>query len=256
MTGSILKAMTVASLLTVMMTVFLPVPAMSAASFILSGQVTDIGGKPVAGAEIFAYDSAVIRRPADFISARTAVDGRYSLTLPSRKFWVVARVRSGEKFGPLLPGDRHSGEPLVVEPDDTKDVQQDFTVVDIREAVRQKQKVRADFRLMTGRILDQDGRPVSGVYAFAGTAQKVKGIPEYISAWTGANGEYALYLPPGHYFLGVGKEFPLPTGTGSELELTLEQNKQPLTRDITVKRGPLPESEQTTEKILPEIPDN
>lgn len=254
--SSVLKAMTVTSIMIVMMTVLLPATAMSGASFILNGQVTDIGGKPVAGAEIFAYDSSVIRRPADFISARTAADGRYSLTLPLQKFWVVARVRSGEKFGPLLPGDRHSGEPLVVEPDDAKVVQQDFTVVDIREAVRQKQKVRADFRLMTGRILDQDGRPVSGVYAFAGTAQKVKCIPEYISAWTGANGEYALYLPPGHYFLGVGKEFPLSTGTGSELELTLEQNKQPLARDITIKRGPLPESEQTTEKILPDISDN
>jgi len=230
---------------------FLSAPAMGAASFVLTGQVTDIDGKPVAGAEIFAYDSAVIRRPADFISARTAADGRYSLTLPRQKFWVVARVRSGEKFGPLLPGDRHSGEPLVVEPDDGKDVQQDFTVVDIREAVRQKQKVRSDYRLVSGRVLDQDKKPVSDVYVFANTTQKAKDIPEYISAWTGTNGEYTLYLPPGHYFLGVGTDFPLPTGTGGVSELVLGQDKQPLARDIAIKREPLPESGQAPEKILP-----
>src|SRR6185369_16598369 len=156
------------------------------------------------------------------ISARTGEDGRYRLTLPRRKYWAMARVRSGEKFGPLLPGDRHSGEPLILEPDETGDLQQDFTVVDIREAVRQKQKIRADILPVTGRIMDQNGKPVRDAYVFAIAERTVRGVPEYVSAWTGESGEYSLYLPPGRYFLGASWIFPPRPGAEGSRDLLLE----------------------------------
>ena len=195
-------------------------------SYVLTGLITDIDGKPVAGAEVFVYDSAAIRRPADFISARSGVDGRFRMVLPRQKNWAVARVRSGEKFGPLLPGDRHSGEPQILEPDETGELQQDFTVVDIREAVRQKQKIRADFVPVTGQVVDQNSKPVQNVYVFASKDRVVRGVPEYISAWTGTAGDYVLYLPPGRYFVGTSGVFPPLPGTVVNRELILDPEKK------------------------------
>lgn len=211
---------------------FLPEPVSALETFVLSGRIIDIDGKPVAGAEIFAYDSAAIRRPADFISARTAQDGRYSLTLPRRKFWVAARVRSGDKFGPLLPGDRHSGEAQLLEPDETGELRQDFTVVNILEAVRQKQIIRTDYQRVTGRILDRQGNPARDHYVFASPERIVRGVPEYVSAWSDESGSYALYLPPGRFYLGASAIFPTPEGGSADGEIVVETGKNAVAIDI------------------------
>lgn len=213
---------------------FLPKPVSALETFTLTGQILDIDAKPVTGAELFVYDSAVIRRPADFISARSGKDGRFSLVLPRQKYWAVARVRSSDKFGPLLPGDRHSGEPLILEPDETAELIQDFTVVDIREAVRQKQKIRSDFLSVTGHVVDQYGKPVRDAYAFALSEQAVRGVPDYVSAWTVENGEYTIYLPPGRYFLGVSKKFPPVPGTAAKQELLLTSGKSNKVQDLLI----------------------
>lgn len=216
----------------VLLNIFSPLAAAALETFVLTGRIMDIDSKPVAGAELFVYDSAVTRRPADFISARSGQDGRYSLTLPRQKFWAVARVRSGDKFGPLLPDDRHSGEALLIETDDAVTLRQDFTVVNIREAVRQKQKVRSDYQYITGRILDQNGKPASNSYVFALAAQIVNGIPEYISAWSDDSGKYTLYLPPGRYFLGASTIFPPPPGTATSRSQAVASGHNAVAIDI------------------------
>jgi hypothetical protein len=78
---------------------------------LLKGTVFDIKAVPVEGAEIFIYDSTDVRRPADFISAGTGKDGSFQMDLPAGIYWAVARIRSGDQFGPLMPGDKHSGDP-------------------------------------------------------------------------------------------------------------------------------------------------
>ncbi len=234
------RHISLALLLLVLLSIFIPTTGSSSETFVLTGQIMDIDGKPVTGAELFVYDSAIIRRPADFISARTGQDGRYSLILPRQKFWAVARVRSGDKFGPLLPGDRHSGEALLLEPDDNAKLQQDFTVVNILEAVRQKQKVRTDHQNVTGKILDQHGKPVVNAYVFAQTDRIVRGVPEYISAWSDESGIYSLYLPSGSYFLGASVIFPPVPGSAAKLELLLESVKKAFVQDIIIDQKQLP----------------
>lgn len=215
-----------------MLGILSPTAGTALETFVLSGRILDIDANPVTGAELFVYDSATIRRPADFITARTGQDGRFSLTLPRQKFWAVARVRSGDKFGPLLPMDRHSGEALLLEPDDTGKLQQDFTVVNIREAARQKQKIRTDYQNVIGRILDQQGKPARNAYVFAHPEQTVRGVPEYISAWSDESGTYNLYLPPGRFYLGASTTFPPTPGSRTTRELVVGTGKNAVAIDI------------------------
>jgi hypothetical protein len=183
-------------------------PATAEEKSIFNGRVMDIEEKPVEGAEIFIYDSPDVKRPADFISARTDKEGRFQMVLPIGKYWAVARLRSGEKYGPLMPGDKHSGEPVEIELAPDKEIKKDFIVADIREAVRTKQKIRKDYIKIKGRILDKNGFPVKMVYAIADKNRVITEIPDYISAWTDNDGNYTLYLPRGKYYIGYATVFP------------------------------------------------
>lgn len=177
-------------------------------AFVLSGTIKDGDGKPQEGAEVFAYDSPLIRRPADFISSKTAKDGRFSIKLPERQYWVVARVRGGDKFGPLMPGDKHSGEPVEVEPPHEGEARMDFTVTDIREAAQSRRKTREDYVRVSGRILTMKGTAATDAYVYALPHDQQAGVPPFISSWSNERGEYVLFLPPGSYRIGAAMEFP------------------------------------------------
>lgn len=218
---------------------WLAFPSMSVAAgdFLFTGTVTDGAGKPVTDAEIFVYDSAAIRRPADFITPRTGRDGIFKIRLPQGKYWAVARVRKGDKFGPLLPGDRHSGEPAVVEPGNDAEVSLDFTVADIREAAQSRKKTREDYVRLTGRVLDHDGKPVAGAYVFATEGASGDGIPPYISRWTDEWGEYVLFLPAGKYAVRPAREFPPEPKTEGTEAVSVEVAKKETTLDVVMGNG-------------------
>ena len=202
---------------------------------VLRGHVTDADGNAVMGAEIFVYDSPDRRRPADFISARTGFDGSFSVTVPAGTYWVVARLRSVEKFGPLLPGDKHSGEPVEIAIAAGELYEQDFTVIDIREAARLVQNKREDYIKLRGRIIDGKGEPVRMFYAIAHSEGKVTGVPDYLSGWTDSRGSYTLYLLPGTYYIGYAAQFPPRSGYGIVGKIDIETSKE--NYDITVNAG-------------------
>jgi hypothetical protein len=190
--------------------VFLILSTTSAAEdkSIFKGRALDIDGKAVENAQVFIYDSPDTRRLADFISAKTDKEGRFHIVLPSGKYWAVARLKKGEIYGPLMPGDKHSGEPVEIELAPNIELARDFAVMDIREAARIRQKIREDYIRLSGKIINEKGLPVEMAYAFASKDKKVSGVPDYISAWTDDEGDYTLYLLPGTYYIGVATEFP------------------------------------------------
>lgn len=192
---------------------------------VLTGQVFDIKGNTVEGAEIFVYGTFDTRRPADFISARTDDEGRFQMNLPLNTYWVVARTRQGEKYGPLMPGDRHSGEPVEIELDHAGEFIQDFSVMDIIDAARLMKKIREDYFKISGRVVDREGIPVRDVYVFANREMGMKEIPDYISGWTDAQGAYTIYVPAGNYFLGEAFEFPVAAENRVLIGLTLNDEK-------------------------------
>ncbi len=175
---------------------------------VLKGRISDVEGRAIEGARLFVYDSPAVRRPADFICGLTGKDGLFRLVLPPGKYWAVARIKKTEGYGPLMPGDKHSGEPAEIDLAAGREVNQDFIVADIREVRRIKTKDREGPVKITGRVLDEKGSPVAKGYAVANRTEKISGIPDYVSAWVDAEGRYALYLPPGKYYLGIAATFP------------------------------------------------
>jgi hypothetical protein len=200
----------------------------------LNAKISDIDARPLEGAKLFLYDSPNVRRPADFISSQSDRTGRVRIVLPPGRYWVVARYKADGKYGPLLPGDKHSGEPLEVEVTGSE-VAADFVVADIREIGQKKRAGATDAVHLKGRVLDATGAPVAQAYVHVSGTREFSEFPEYLSAWTGEDGEYEVYLPAtGTYFVGASRRFPLPEAGRGLVPLVVEPGKIDIALDINL----------------------
>ncbi len=182
--------------------------ALAADKGILMGKIYDVEGRPVKGANVFVYNSPDVRRPADFISGHTDDSGVYSVVLPPGKYWVVARLKRSGGYGPLMPGDKHSGDPQDIDLTKGGTVETDFKIADIKEAALMRARKRENCIKITGRITDEKGAPLKAAYAFAGKDRRISGIPAYLSAWADGEGRFTLYVPRGKYYIGAATAFP------------------------------------------------
>lgn len=191
----------------------------------LSGRVVDVSQNPVPGVEVFVYSHSNIRRPADYISPATNQKGEYRITLPPGTYWTVARLRRGEqRFGPLLPGDKHSGAPVEIELAPGENAEEDFVIADLEETSKLSVKLDTSFVKIEGVLLTAEGSPVQSAYAFANRNEAMKKIPDFVSAWTDSSGGYMLFLPPGTYYLGSAVEFPPGVQSGKFKKVIVDSN--------------------------------
>ncbi|NTV13372.1 MAG: carboxypeptidase regulatory-like domain-containing protein [Desulfobulbaceae bacterium] len=217
-----------------------------AGPLLFQGRILDAGGQPVSGAEVYVFNSANVKRPADFISEKSGGDGRYQLVLPPGHYWTMAVQRQGTaRVGPLGPNDRFSGEPLAFEGGSDKHLDHDFTVISLKEAALRSHKRNEDLLKVTGRILDPAGLPVAGAYALADPSQQTE-LPLYLSTWTEADGVYTLYLPKGKIFLGAAKVFPLASAYHFEREAEFDADV--VGADLVVPPGASPVVPPVTEE--------
>jgi len=186
----------------------LPAQAAAEESSVLKGKILDVEGRPVKGASVFIYRSAEVKRPADFISSQTGEDGTFRMVLPPGKYRALARLKKVEGYGPLMPGDKHSGEPKEIELSPAAKLNIDFTIADLKEASLLSGKFREDYVTITGKITDEAGQPVSQAYVIAHRSKKVQGIPDFISAWTNEDGCYSLRIPRGSFYMDAARVFP------------------------------------------------
>jgi hypothetical protein len=178
----------------------------------IKAKIVDINGKPAEGVKIFLYDSNNVRKPADFISNPSDKNGQVVLKVPAGKYWAVARIKKDVSYGPLMPGDKHSGEPVELECSENMDTELGFEVADILDVGQKKRTNTADFIRLWGRVVDSEGKPLADVYVFAHSSEDIEFVPEYISAWTDESGNYIVYLPSkGSYFVGSSRQFPPKT---------------------------------------------
>jgi len=200
---------------------------------VLKATICDIDGKPAEGVKIFLYESTNVRKPADFISAQSDKNGRVVIMLPPGKFWAVARFKKDALYGPLMPGDKHSGEPVEVECSDLSETDVGFVIADIREVGQKKRTGSADTIKLSGRVIDKEGVPVANAYVFANKTKDIELIPEYLSAWTDEGGNYTLYLPAGgSFFVGSASKFPPLSKLTALREVTPEAGKLEIVTDI------------------------
>jgi hypothetical protein len=200
---------------------------------VLKGQVTDAEGNGVEGAMVFVYDSPRVRRPGDFISGHTDKDGMYSMTILPGRYWAVARLRRSGDYGPLMPGDKHSGDPVEIELEPGSETDMDFTITDLQEAVEIRKEERERPVRITGRIINEKGLPVRNTYAIASTHKNVTGIPDYLSPWVDGEGQFTLYVPAGKYFIGAALSFPPDHNYFMDEEIDFDENRNDL--DIVIK---------------------
>lgn len=224
----------IANLFLAFLVMMLPAVSFAAPTAFLSGSILGVAGEPVAEAEVFLYRTANIRRPADFISAKSNLQGKYRLELPVGTYWAVARVRKGEIYGPLDLGYRHSGEPVQVSIGDEPEVLLDFTVADLREQAQKRPKTDTDLIAVSGRIIDVDSKGVPLAYAYARVDPLQSTLPAYMSAWSDSEGRFTLLLPPGNYRLGTARAFPPEERPVRLRDIQVDARKLPVATDLTM----------------------
>jgi hypothetical protein len=161
----------------------------------------------VAGAEVFLYRTADTRRSGDFVSPRTGGDGAYRLVVPPGAYWAVARVRSGERPGPVSSGDRHSGLPESIEGVAGLERTLDLVVASLVEAAESMRKTRPDIVTIEGRVVSGSS-PLAGRYMAAAPCGTRPAIPPFLSAWTGPDGRFRLFVSKGCHDLALATTFP------------------------------------------------
>ena len=194
-------------------------------SGVLKGRITDAAGRPAEGVVVSLYNSPDTKRVAEFISAPTEKDGRYRVDASPGNYWVVARLKKTRVDGPLMPGDKHSGEPVEAEVAPGGEITMDFTVADLKEAAKVRTKEGEGLVRISGRIIDEKGAPVKEAYAIANKNGKTSGIPDYLSAWVDREGRYILHLPKGRYSIGGAVMFPPGKDYFVKGEMTVEADR-------------------------------
>jgi hypothetical protein len=208
--------------------------AFAAETHLLKSRVSGIDGRPMVGAKLFLYDSPNVRRPADFISSLSDHAGQVQIVLPPGKYWVVARFKSDGKYGPLMPGDKHSGEPLEVDVT-SGGAEADFVIADIRELSQKKRAGATDALRLKGRILDTQGAPVAQACVIANRSKEFSELPDFISAWTGDDGIYEVYLPPGAlYYVSASRQFPPVPSEKTPKPVVVDTGKIDIAIDINL----------------------
>ncbi|MDO9079894.1 MAG: hypothetical protein Q7U44_03770 [Desulfuromonadales bacterium] len=180
--------------------------------------------QPVANAFVYVYSekSAGLIGPSYGEAVRSAADGTFTIPLPAGNFYLAARKRAdGARSGDVAVGDLNglwSGNPLTLNPGKTIDLG-DFSVSIVKAESRKERLEQGKFAptdtTLRGRMVDQDGKAVGGVYAFAYLDSRMVGKPVYISAATGDDGRFELRLSDGGtYYIGARSTFGGPLEPG------------------------------------------
>lgn len=212
-----------------------PAMALSEESVVYKGKISDVSGQSVQGANVYVYSSPDVRKPADFMSSASEESGLFRMVLPPGKYWAVARLKRAEGYGPLMRGDKHSGEPVEIELSAGRETDMDFVVADLGDAIEaRKVKARVGEGLVriSGRIIDEKGEPVTHAYAFANINEKLSRIPDYLSVWVDRDGRYTLYIPRGTYYVGGAVSFPMDSDEISWAKMTFDGHRS----DVTIVR--------------------
>jgi hypothetical protein len=167
-------------------------------------------GQPLSGAYVYIYPSHApnLLGPSTYISSPTGPDGSYNIDVPPGKYYAVARKRiSGMATGPISPGDYFSEDARL----QTEIKAGKLTVIDMPMLnmtapmfFKQGGAVTVTDTGISGVLVNQGGKPLSGGFAIAYTTKDIQRLPDYASTITNEKGEFTIYLPKGgEYYLAA-----------------------------------------------------
>jgi hypothetical protein len=196
----------------------------SAADGGVSGRLVNAAGDPLDRAYVYVYTEAGtgLIGPSYGEAVQVDGDGRFRIDLPAGRYHLVARRRAdGSRAGELTPGDlngSYPGNPVVVRSGEQL-VLGGFPLAAIDPAVHARRQAQGTFAAtgttLSGKVLDPQGEPVSGVHVFAYLDRRMVGKPVHISAPTGADGTFLLHLGTGGtYFVGARSNYGGPLEPG------------------------------------------
>lgn len=182
------------------------------------------GGQPLADTYVYVYTESAsgLMGPSYGEALRSAADGTFQIELPAGRFFLAARKRAdGGRSGEVDAGDlngSYPGNPVTVQRGTMLELG-DLPLSPVDAGVRAERMHQGKFArtgtLFTGRIVDQDGKPIKGVYVFAYLDSRMVGKPTYISAATAADGRFELHLGAGGtYFVGARSTYGGPLEPG------------------------------------------
>lgn len=189
----------------------------------LAGRVV-LDGQPLAQAFVYLYteDSSGLMGPSYGEAVQTGADGSFRFELPAGRYFLAARKRAdGSRIGEPAAGDlngTYPGNPISVPKGKLLELG-DFPVQAVDAGERQARLNEGKFvkteTVLRGRTVDQDGKPVRGIYVFGYLDSRMVGKPTYISAPTGDDGGFVLYLGAGgSYYVGARSTFGGPLEPG------------------------------------------
>ncbi len=163
-------------------------------------------GKPLSGAQVMVYLNANSNfKGLGFDQRFTDARGRFIIDLPEGTYYLLVRKRrSGQMAGPLVTGDYYAyyeGNPLVVR--DGKYLDAALTCVVKQDRVKDEREGQT---IVSGLVVDKEGRPLAGVYVGAYLSSQVMGRPAYVSPLTGNDGLFQLELPKGGKYYLMGRD--------------------------------------------------
>lgn len=181
-------------------------------------------GQPLADAFVYLYTEAVtdLIGPTYAKLVRTDRDGYFRIELPAGRYWLVARKRSdGSRSGAPQVGDwsgKYPGNPIEIAAGEQLQLAP-FPVTQIKADKHQQRMIAGKFdatdTVIRGRAVDGQGQPLSGIYVYAYRDSRMIGKPTHISAPTGNDGDFTLYLfAGGSYFVGARSTFGGPLEPG------------------------------------------
>ena len=187
-----------------------------AATAKITSGVQGVVVSPLEGAYIFIYEKgATPHGPPYAMSKATGPDGSFEMELPDGEYTLVARKhKSGLAGSPLSEGDEKS-DPVAVTVKGGKLLSRTLVVQGKSDDVKYYDSSPVSDTAVSGQVLDSDGAPMRNFRVHVYTYAQMSERPKYVSAATGPDGKYIVYLPKGGtYYIAARDHFGGPPKIG------------------------------------------
>ena len=238
-----------------------PVPAISLSDSGSVGGGLDSGvevtgkvfseSRPLTGAFVYLYPEDHKRGPGYLARVRSGEGGRFKLRSPPGLYNITSRFSpQSEGLGSVKSGDLVGGSgnnPIRVgeQPMDVGVIE--VHIADPTLLVTDGWAAGESGLAAIGVVRDEEGNPVSGIYAFLYRDFRMVGKPDAISAPTGEDGRFLVTAPgPGSYYLGARSSYGGPMEPGELVgvyeksgsrAVTLTAGKDPIHYEIVVREA-------------------